>query len=44
MWQELNETNQAGSGDDFLKEKLQRIKVFIMIPLPFCSFPFGCQG
>lgn len=35
MWQELNETNQAGSGDDFFQEKLLRTKV--MSPPPFFS-------
>lgn len=33
MWQELNETNQAGSGDDFFQEKLLRTKVMSPPPL-----------
>lgn len=42
MWQELNETNQAGSGDDFFQEKLLRTKV-IMSPLFLFSFLFRVQ-
>lgn len=43
MWQELNETNQAGSGDDFLQEKLLRTKIRTS-PLFFVSFLFEVQG
>lgn len=38
MWQELNETNQAGSGDDFFQEKLQRISVY-NAPTPILFIP-----
>lgn len=42
MWQELNETNQAGSGDDFFQEKLLRTKVIMSPPFLF-SFLFRVQ-
>lgn len=32
MWQELKETNQAESGDDFFQEKLLRTKVIMSPP------------